>query len=105
VDAGFANLPPWSSMYTPICRMRTYLKFGSELGLPPETREKILWKNAVRLFKLPMGQPLRDAPRTSPQKTGSGDPDRHGADADDTNQFDRHRASTREIRGQHPSTP
>ena len=37
----------------PICRMRTYLKFANELGLPPETREKIFWKNAVRFFKLP----------------------------------------------------
>jgi uncharacterized protein len=36
----------------PICRMRTYLKFVNELGLSPETREKILWKNAARLFKL-----------------------------------------------------
>ncbi|HEX9782022.1 MAG TPA: amidohydrolase family protein [Opitutaceae bacterium] len=36
----------------PICRMRTYLKFVRELGLPPEHTEAILWKNANRLFKL-----------------------------------------------------
>lgn len=36
----------------PICRMRTYLKFVNELGLSPEAREMILWKNAARLFKL-----------------------------------------------------
>jgi predicted TIM-barrel fold metal-dependent hydrolase len=36
----------------PICRMRTYLKFVDELGLSPETREKILWKNAAKLFRL-----------------------------------------------------
>ena len=38
----------------PICRMRTYLKFVRELKLPKETEEKILWKNAVRIFKLPV---------------------------------------------------
>ncbi|MEW5975950.1 MAG: amidohydrolase family protein [Acidobacteriota bacterium] len=38
----------------PICRMRTYLKFVNELGLPEETRERILWKNAAKLFKLPV---------------------------------------------------
>jgi predicted TIM-barrel fold metal-dependent hydrolase len=36
----------------PICRMRTYLKFVRELGLPPEAEEKIFWKNANQLFKL-----------------------------------------------------
>jgi|GEM_PF-1603545 len=36
----------------PICRMRTYLKFVDELGLSPETREKLLWKNAAKLFRL-----------------------------------------------------
>lgn len=36
----------------PICRMRTYLKFVDDLKLPPETREKILWRNAVRIFNL-----------------------------------------------------
>jgi len=36
----------------PICRMRTYLKFVDDLKLPAETREKIMWKNAVRIFKL-----------------------------------------------------
>jgi hypothetical protein len=36
----------------PICRMRTYLKFVQELGLSQERTEKIMWKNAARLFKL-----------------------------------------------------
>jgi predicted TIM-barrel fold metal-dependent hydrolase len=36
----------------PICRMRTYLKFVEELKLPEDSKEKILWKNAVRIFKL-----------------------------------------------------
>lgn len=39
----------------PICRMRTYLQFVNGLGLPPETRELILWRNAARLFKLDVG--------------------------------------------------
>jgi uncharacterized protein len=41
----------------PICRMRTYLKFVNELGLPPETKELILWKNAAQLFKLNITEP------------------------------------------------
>jgi len=45
----------------PICRMRTYLKFVDGLGLPPETREKILWKNAVRLFRLPLPEATESA--------------------------------------------
>jgi len=32
--------------------MRTYLKFVRGLGLSPEHEEKILWKNADRLFHL-----------------------------------------------------
>lgn len=39
----------------PICRMRTYLQFVNGLGLPPETRELILWRNAAQLFKLDVG--------------------------------------------------
>ena len=40
----------------PICRMRTYLKFVRSLGLPPEHEEKILWKNADRLFRLGLAE-------------------------------------------------
>jgi len=36
----------------PICRMRSYLKFVNELGLPEEQKEMLLWKNAAKLFKL-----------------------------------------------------
>lgn len=36
----------------PICRMRTYLKFVDELKLSPERKEKLLWRNANRLFRL-----------------------------------------------------
>ena len=49
----------------PICRMRTYLKFVDDLKLPAETREKIMWKNAVRVFKLPVDNPPSNA-RTVP---------------------------------------
>lgn len=41
----------------PICRMRTYLKFVRDLKLPKDTEEKILWKNAARIFKLPVPEP------------------------------------------------
>ncbi|MBK5294129.1 MAG: amidohydrolase [Acidobacteriia bacterium] len=44
----------------PICRMRTYLKFVKELGLPPENQELILWKNAAQLFKLDIGEPVNE---------------------------------------------
>ena len=47
----------------PICRMRTYLKFVNELGLTPEKRELILWRNAARLFKLDVNQPVEPAPQ------------------------------------------
>ena len=36
----------------PICRMRTYLQFVHGLGLHPEVRDLILWRNAARLFNL-----------------------------------------------------
>ncbi|WP_221031640.1 amidohydrolase family protein [Actomonas aquatica] len=36
----------------PICRMRTYLKFVRGLELPEAHYEKLMWKNANRLFKL-----------------------------------------------------
>ncbi len=36
----------------PICRMRTYLSFVNALGLSAESKEKILWRNANRLFRL-----------------------------------------------------
>jgi len=45
----------------PICRMRTYLKFVNELGLTPEKRELILWRNAARLFRLELGQHVSPA--------------------------------------------
>jgi hypothetical protein len=48
----------------PICRMRTYLSFVNGLGLPPEGKEKILWRNAARLFRIDVGQPNNSvAPR------------------------------------------
>ena len=36
----------------PICRMRTYLKFVRSLDLPEAHYEKLMWRNADRLFKL-----------------------------------------------------
>lgn len=36
----------------PICRMRTYIQFVDELGLPPDREEMIYWKNAAELFRL-----------------------------------------------------
>jgi uncharacterized protein len=41
----------------PICRMRSYLKFVNELQLPADTKEKILWRNADRVFKLGLAAP------------------------------------------------
>lgn len=41
----------------PICRMRTYLKFVRELGLPTDHLEMILWRNANRLFRLGLPDP------------------------------------------------
>ena len=41
----------------PICRMRTYLSFVNGLGLSPENKEKILWRNANRLFRLGLPDP------------------------------------------------
>jgi predicted TIM-barrel fold metal-dependent hydrolase len=41
----------------PICRMRTYLKFVDDLKLPEDTREKILWRNAARVFNLHVPDP------------------------------------------------
>jgi predicted TIM-barrel fold metal-dependent hydrolase len=44
--------------------MRTYLSFVNGLGLPPEGKEKILWRNAARLFRIDVGQPNNSvAPR------------------------------------------
>ncbi len=40
----------------PICRMRTYLAFVEELKLSQDTKDKIFWRNAVRIFKLPVNQ-------------------------------------------------
>lgn len=48
----------------PICRMGSYLKFVKKLGLPPASEELIMWKNAVRLFKLEIDQP---APGRKPE--------------------------------------
>ena len=45
----------------PICRMRTYLQFVNGLGLNPETKERILWKNTARLFRLGLGEDDGDA--------------------------------------------
>ncbi len=41
----------------PICRMRTYLKFVRSLNLPDEHYQKIMWRNANRLFKLGLPDP------------------------------------------------
>lgn len=41
----------------PICRMRTYLSFVNGLGLTPQSKEKILWRNANRLFRLGLADP------------------------------------------------
>jgi predicted TIM-barrel fold metal-dependent hydrolase len=40
----------------PICRMRTYLKFERSPELPEEHSQKIMWKNANRLFKLGLAE-------------------------------------------------
>jgi predicted TIM-barrel fold metal-dependent hydrolase len=42
----------------PICRMRTYLKFVRGLGLPPDQLDRILWRNADRLFRLGLAERL-----------------------------------------------
>jgi predicted TIM-barrel fold metal-dependent hydrolase len=39
----------------PICGMRSYLKFMRSLEIKEESREKIMWQNAARLFKIPVG--------------------------------------------------
>ena len=36
----------------PICNMESYLKFMTQLDLPDEKKELIMWKNAAKLFKL-----------------------------------------------------
>jgi predicted TIM-barrel fold metal-dependent hydrolase len=36
----------------PIARMRSYLKFVLDLGLPDEALELLMWKNAATLFRL-----------------------------------------------------
>jgi uncharacterized protein len=36
----------------PICDIRGYLRFVDQLGLSAEEREKILWRNTARIFKL-----------------------------------------------------
>jgi len=36
----------------PLCSMTSYLRFVDGLGLSPESREQILWKNAAELFKI-----------------------------------------------------
>lgn len=42
----------------PICGMGSYLKFMRGLDLSDNAREKIMWQNAARLFKLPMAKDL-----------------------------------------------
>jgi len=37
--------------------MRTYLSFVNGLGLNPVKKEKILWRNANRLFRLNLPDP------------------------------------------------
>ncbi|MCC5875425.1 MAG: amidohydrolase family protein [Candidatus Sumerlaeia bacterium] len=39
----------------PICEMPSYIRFMKGLGLSPESLEKIMWKNAAKLFNLPVG--------------------------------------------------
>jgi hypothetical protein len=38
----------------PICGMRSYLKFMRGLELSEAARQKIMWKNAAALFKIPV---------------------------------------------------
>jgi uncharacterized protein len=38
----------------PICSMKSYLAFVRQLDLPEEKKEMILWKNAAKLFKIPV---------------------------------------------------
>lgn len=40
----------------PICRMRSYLKFVRSLELSPEDEEKIMWRNADRIFRLGLAE-------------------------------------------------
>jgi hypothetical protein len=41
----------------PISSMESYLQFVEELRIPDKERQKILWENAAKLFKLPVTQP------------------------------------------------
>lgn len=40
----------------PICGMRSYLKFIRSLDISAESYEKIMWKNAAALYKIPLPQ-------------------------------------------------
>ncbi len=40
----------------PICDMKSYLKFVRGLDLPEASLEKILWRNAAQLFRIPIKQ-------------------------------------------------
>lgn len=40
----------------PICRMRSYLKFVRSLDVPPADLEKIMWRNADRIFNLGLAE-------------------------------------------------
>lgn len=40
----------------PICEMTSYIRFMKGLGLSPASLEKIMWKNAAKLFRIPVGE-------------------------------------------------
>jgi hypothetical protein len=49
----------------PICDMKSYLKFVRGLDLPEASLEKILWRNAAQLFRIPITQETGAEPSTT----------------------------------------
>jgi predicted TIM-barrel fold metal-dependent hydrolase len=45
----------------PISSMESYVKFVKELTIPDERKEKIAWKNAAQLFKIPVEETVYSA--------------------------------------------
>ncbi len=62
----------------PICRMGSYLEFVRSLKLPPESAERILWRNAAELFRLDVGQ---EAAAPAPAEADPKSRERTGASA------------------------
>jgi uncharacterized protein len=48
----------------PICDLEAYLRFVAKLELTPEQREMIMWRNAARIFHLPIAAAVEPDPQT-----------------------------------------